>query len=265
MEVTDVLRERMQEPGGLRVTAAVSLLIHAAAVTAMVIGPLRWVAKSVEQKKTVMTISLGGTGPGPQTSGLTASSARPVQTTEPATKPEAVRVPAAAVPKMTVPIDKTPPAKPAKVPPKALEDVAKTPDARGTTLARGTELRTGAAVADTGARGQGFGGLSTGGGNGVGATVDFGNFCCPDYIALMRTQIMSNWDQHAEVPGAVVVKMTIQRDGRLTDVAVEQPSGYTALDLSARRAIEVTRRLAPLPNEYPNQTLTVHLTFKYER
>jgi TonB family protein len=81
----------------------------------------------------------------------------------------------------------------------------------------------------------------------------------------MRTQIMGNWDQHAEVPGAVVVKMTIQRDGRLTDVAVEQPSGYTALDLNARRAIEVTRRLAPLPPDYPNQTLTVHLTFKYER
>src|SRR5947207_2287283 len=161
MEVTDVLRERMQEPGGLRVTAGVSLLIHAAAVAAMVIGPLRWVAKTVDEKKPVMTISLGGAGTGPQTSGLTTIAARPVQTTEPATNREALRAPAVAVPKMTVPIDKAPPAKPAKVPPKPLEDVAKTPDARGTTLARGTELRTGSAVAETGARGQGFGGLST--------------------------------------------------------------------------------------------------------
>ena len=254
----------MQEPGGLPITAGVSLLVHVAVVAALAVGPLRWVAKSVEDKKPVMTISLGGTGNGPQTSGMTASSARPVQTTEVATKREAVRAPAAAVPKMTVPIDKTLPAKPAKTPPKALEDLAKTPDARGTTLARGKELQSGSAVADTGARGQGFG-LSTGGGNGVGATVDVGNFCCPDYIALMNSQITGNWNQQAEVPGAVVVKMTIQRDGRLTDVAVEQTSGYTALDNNAKRAIEVTRRLAPLPAEYPNSTLTVHLTFKYQR
>ena len=39
----------------------------------------------------------------------------------------------------------------------------------------------------------------------------------------------------------------------------------TALDLNARRAIELTRQLAPLPAAYPNQTLTVHLTFKYMR
>lgn len=264
MEVSDVLRERMQEPGGLPITAGVSLVVHAAVVAALAIGPLRWVAKNVDEKKQVMTISLGGAGTGPQTSGLTTIGARPVQTTETATKPEAVRAPAAAVPKMTVPIEKTPPAKPAKAPPKALEDIAKTPDARGTTLARGKELQSGAAVADTGARGQGFG-LSTGGGNGVGATVDIGNFCCPDYIILMNTQITGNWDQQAEVPGAVVVKMTIQRDGRLSDIQVEQSSGYTALDNNARRAIEVTRRLPPLPAEYPNQTLTVHLTFQYRR
>jgi TonB family protein len=67
------------------------------------------------------------------------------------------------------------------------------------------------------------------------------------------------------VAGAAVVKMTIQRDGRLTDVAVEQSSGYTALDLNAQRAIQITRQLPPLPAEYPNQTLTVHLTFKYQR
>jgi TonB family protein len=132
-------------------------------------------------------------------------------------------------------------------------------------LARGKELQSGSAVADTGARGQGFGGLSTGGGNGLSPTLDIGNFCCPDYIALMNTQIIGNWNQQAEVPGAVIVKTTIQRDGLLTDIALEQSSGYTALDNSARRAIEVTRRLPPLPAEYPNQTLTVHLTFQYRR
>ena len=254
----------MQEPGGLPLTAVVSLALHAAALGALVIGPLRWVSHDVDDKKPVMTISLGGTGVGPQTTGLTTAAARAVQTTEPAPKREAERAPAVAVPKMTVPIDKTPPAKTPKTPPKALEDLAKTPDARGTTLARGTEVQTGSAVANTGAKGQGFG-LSTGGGNGVGATVDVGTFCCPDYIAMMNSQIISNWSQQAEVAGLVIIKMTIQRDGRITDIGVEQSSGYTALDLNARRAIELTRRLPALPSEYPNQTLTVHLTFKYMR
>jgi TonB family protein len=255
----------MEEPGGLQVTAFVSLLVHAAVVGALLIGPLRWVSHTIDEKKNVMTISLGGAGVGPQTTGLTTIAARAVQTTEPAPKPEAVRVPAAAVPKMTVPLEKTPPpAKPTKTPPKALEDVAKTPDARGTTLARGDQLRSGEAVANTGARGQGFG-LSTGGGTGVSPVLDVGNFCCPDYIAAMNASIMANWNQRAEVAGSVIMRFTIQRDGRLTDIASDQGSGTVALDLNARRALELTRKLQPLPAAYPNQSLTVHLTFNYQR
>lgn len=265
MEVTDVLRDRMQEPGGLQVTAFVSLLVHAAVVGALILGPLRWVSHTVDENKHVMTISLGGAGVGPQTTGLTTIAARAVQTTEPAPKPEAVRAPAAAVPKMTVPLEKTPPpAKPAKTPPKALEDVAKTPDARGTTLARGDQLRSGEAVANTGARGQGFG-LSTGGGSGVSPVLDVGNFCCPEYLAQMNSSIMANWNQHAEAPGSVIMRFTVQRDGRLTDIANDQSSGTLSLDLNAKRALELTRQLPPLPAAYPNQTLTVHLTFNYSR
>src|SRR5437762_3492037 len=81
-----------------------------------------------------------------------------------------------------LPVEKTrPPARPGETRPRALEDVAKAPDGRGTTLARGNELRAGSAVAETGARGQGFG-LTTGGGTGVSGTLDVGDFCCPDYI-----------------------------------------------------------------------------------
>ena len=67
MEVTDVLRERMEAPGGLQATALVSLVVHAAIVGALIIGPLRWAAHDVEEKKHVMTISLGGAGVGPRT------------------------------------------------------------------------------------------------------------------------------------------------------------------------------------------------------
>jgi len=263
MEVSDVLRERMQEPGGLPVTAAVSLLVHAALVGALMVGPMRWASHALDDNKPVMTISLGGAGTGPENGGMNALSARAVQTTEPAPKPEALRAPAAKVPEMTVPLPKAAPLKATKAPPKELETIAKIPDARGRQLARGDEINNSPAVAVTGARGQGFGGLSTGGGNGLGAKLDVGDFCCPDYIVLMNQRIYSNWERKQEVGGHVVVKFTIQRDGRLLDPVIEESSNVAALDNAARRAIEVTRQLAPLPAAYTNPLLTIHLTFEF--
>ena len=263
MEVSDVLRQRMQEPGGLRTMELVSLVAHVGVAAAIIFGPLRSLSRSIDDHKPVMTITLGGAGTGPEAGGMTSIGQRAVQTTEPAPKPEALRAPAAKAPEMTIPLAKATPVKP-KAPTKAPEVAAQTPDARGTTLARGDELRTGTAVAVTGARGQGFGGLSTGG-TGVSGAVDVGNFCCPGYLGLMSDKILGNWNKQVEVGGDVVVKVTIQRDGRLTDVSVEQSSGYQALDLNARRAVEVTRQLTSLPAEYPNPTLIVHLTFRYPR
>jgi TonB family protein len=261
-DVSDVLRDRMHEPGGLSATAAVSLLVHAGIGAALVFGPMKWIARPADDHRPVMTISLGSAGTGPQNGGLTAIGARPVQTIEPATKPEAVRPPAAKTPEMTVPVAKQAPIKPVKAPPKATETVEKMPDARGTTLSRGEELQTGSAVAVTGARGQGFG-LSTGGGKGLSGTLDVGDFCCPDYLTLMQEKITSNWNQRTEVTGAVIMKFTIQRDGTLTDMSLEQGSGNQELDNNARRAVQVTRQLPPLPPGYPNSTLVMHLTFRY--
>ena len=111
---------------------------------------------------------------------------------------------------------------------------------------------------------MGFG-LSTGGGPGAGSTLDVANFCCPEYVALMVERIRSAWVQQAEVGGTVVVKFTIERDGRITNPFVERSSGYTTLDINAERAVRVTRQLPPLPAAFPNPTLTVGLTFDYQR
>jgi TonB family protein len=61
-----------------------------------------------------------------------------------------------------------------------------------------------------------------------------------------------------------MVKYTIQRNGQITDVALEKSSGYTALDLTAQRALLVTRQLPPLPAAFTEPTLTVHLRFEYQ-
>jgi protein TonB len=262
MEVTDVLRERMQEPSGLRLTSLVSLLFHSLLAAGLIYGPIRWLPHPAAENKPVMTITLGGAGTGPKSGGLTPIGGRPVQTTEPPPlKAEPIRAPAAKVPEMTTPKVVS---KPVAMPKPAPPPVESVPEARGKTPTRGDEVRAGSAVAETGARGQGFG-LASGGGAGSGSTLDVADFCCPDYLILMIDRIRSNWSQLVEVPGTVLVKFTIQKDGTLTEAIVERSSGYASLDLNAQRAIKVTRQLPPLPAAFPNPTLTVHLNFQYQR
>ena len=115
-------------------------------------------------------------------------------------------------------------------------------------------------------RGNGArGGLSTGGGAGTGSTIDAVNFCCPDYIVLMIDRIRANWVRSAETTGTNIVKFTIQRDGRITDVVLEKSSGFQNLDLASQRALYATKTLNPLPDGYPNPALTIHLNFEYIR
>ena len=136
-------------------------------------------------------------------------------------------------------------------------------EASGRTPTRETEERAGSTVADTGARGMGFG-LSTGG-SGTGGYLEVGNFCCPEYLTTMLQLIQRNWNSKQEVPGDVLVKFAIQRDGQIAKVTLEQSSGYAALDLGAQRALLFTRRLPPLPDAFPDDSLTVHLKFQYQR
>jgi TonB family protein len=262
MDVTEVLQARMQEPSGLRLTALVSLLCHTLLAAGLVYGPIRLLAPPAKEDKPVMTITLGGAGNGPKSGGLTAIGGRPVQTTEPAPKPEPVRAPAAKVPEMTTPKVVAKAAMPTKTAPPPVESAPA--DSRGKIPTRGDEVRAGSAVVETGARGQGFG-LSTGGGPGSGSTLDVADFCCPEYLFLMSDRIRNNWSQQVEVGGATVVKFTIQRDGTLTDINTERSSGYQSLDLNAVRAVRVTRQLPALPAAFPNATLTVHLNFQYQR
>jgi TonB family protein len=259
MDVTDVLRDRMHEPSGLQTMVGVSVALHAALIAAALILPATLFPRASDTHPPVMTISLGG-GEGPRNGGLTSIGGRPVQTvTPPEAKREAVRPPAAKTPEMTMPLPK---AKPAKTPPPSTPVTQAPDEARGHTPTRGAVTSAGSAVAETGARGQGFG-LSTGGGAGSDSTLDVANFCCPDYLIQMVDRIRSNWVQNAEVHGTNVVKFTIQRDGRIGDISLEKSSGYQNLDLNSQRALFVTKTLNALPPQFPNSTLTVHLNFKY--
>lgn len=263
MDVADILRDRIGEPDGFQRMAVISALAHAAVFALLILAPGSWLALRDQAPKTVMTITLDGGNGGPNNGGMTAIGGKAVQAETPevpkARLPQTA--PAPVTPKMTVPIPSKTPAKAAKPAP----DVKQAPDqAKGRAPTKGFETREGSALAETGARGLGFG-LTTSGGVGSGSTLDVQNFCCPDYVALMVEKIRTNWEARAEVAGQVIVKYTIQRDGTIVNATIEKPSGYTALDINSLRAVVGTRQLLPLPGAFPNSSLTVHLNFEYRR
>jgi TonB family protein len=262
-DVTDILRDRAREPEGLERMAVVSALVHALVIVLVLVAPGAWFSSTEPTRRSVMTISLGGS-PGPVTGGMTQAASRPVQEVqpEPPARPEAVRPPAQKAPEMTVP-KREAPRRAAAAPVRQAPD-----EARGKTPTRGEEVQSGASVGQTTQRGQGFSsGLSGGGGGGgEGVRLDVADFCCPEYVTKMVEQIRANWDSRgAEATGVVGMKFTIQRDGTLTDIGVEESSRFQSLDLRAHRALIATRKLDPLPAAFPNATLPVHMGFKYER
>jgi len=258
MQVSDVLRDRLHEPDGLERMIAVSIVAHIVFASALVFGR-GWLTPVQEAPRTVMTITLAGGGISAR-SGTTAIGGRPVQQETPPDapkRPEVQQAPAAKAAEMTVPEKNARRATGANV--REAPD-----DARGRTPTKGAQTAAGSAAAFTGARGQGFG-LSGGGGPGLGATLDVGDFCCPQYLIDMRDRIQRNWNDRQNIPAEVVVRFVIARNGDLTDAKVERSSGYSALDLEALRAVELTKQLAALPAQYPYQTLPVHLTFQYQK
>lgn len=257
--VTAVLVHRTQEEEPLGSTLGYSALVHVALAVVLAIVPAGWLGAGMADEETVvMQISLGG-AVGPRDGGLATLSTRPVQEVRPVEAKkviEPVRPPAAQQPEMVEP-KKTAPKKaaaPTKVPSK---------DSRSRTPTRGAELQKGSAVAETGAKGQGFG-LSSGGG-GTGGYLDVANFCCPEYIATMLDMIHRNWNSRQGAQGTTLMKFTIERDGRLTEIQVERSSGTPSLDYFSQRALGLTRQLPPLPAAYPHDRLTVHLPMDYVR
>jgi TonB family protein len=250
--VSPILIERAQEPQGLRNMVIVSLVIHAIVAAVIVVSP----RPALEAPpSTVMTISLSAGQV--NTGGLTNMAGRAAEAARPDEKPTPVAAPAPRPEEMVLPTSK------AKAPPKVTQK--KSPDdAKSKVVPKAVEASRGDARVDTGLKTTGFG-LSMGGGGGTSGYLDVQNFCCPDYLATMIQLIQRNWNGRQNTPGATLMKFTIQRDGRLTDVELERSSGYFALDQTAQRSLLVTRQLPPLPGAFPEPTLTVHLTFQYER
>jgi TonB family protein len=258
--VTAVLLSREREASKLTPTLTYSLIAHLIGVAIIVLAPVEWTGRPSARPETVMSISLGGGPPGPRTGGMTPITAKAIQAAAPApevTRRAPITPPAAKTPAMVVPTKTAP-----KTAPK--QEVKAGPDTSASrTPSKGAETRSGSALAETGSNLTGFAGLGTQGGGGTGGYLDVGNFCCPEYIQTMLQLIHRNWVDNQGVSSQNTVKFTIERDGRLVNIEVEEPSQYPTLDTASKRALLVTQKLPPLPSAFTNPTLTVHLVFRY--
>ncbi len=89
------------------------------------------------------------------------------------------------------------------------------------------------------------------------------------YAQSMVSRIRVNW--YANMPqlirtgigGVVTIRFTIQRDGRITEVVMVKSSGHPPYDFAARKAIELSSPLNPLPADLPNAYERVTAMFYY--
>jgi protein TonB len=91
------------------------------------------------------------------------------------------------------------------------------------------------------------------GGEGEVTSLDIEDFEYAWYTARVVSRLKATWRRPVIREGelrAVTVGFSIHRNGSVSDVRVELPSGYVPLDLSAQRAVYDAAPLPPLPTQW---------------
>lgn len=90
-----------------------------------------------------------------------------------------------------------------------------------------------------------------------------------EYAQSMVNRIRVNWYNNMPqliqtgMKGEVTIRFTIHRDGQITDITILSSSGRPPYDFAAKKAIELSSPLNPLPADFPNATERVTCMFFY--
>ncbi|HUU29675.1 MAG TPA: TonB family protein [archaeon] len=90
----------------------------------------------------------------------------------------------------------------------------------------------------------------------------------PYFIRLMTDKISRNWRNPYSGEAETVlctIYFKILKNGDIIGERVEKPSGFSSFDRAALRAVKISSPLPPLPPDYGESQLTVHLDFEYNR
>ena len=101
-----------------------------------------------------------------------------------------------------------------------------------------------------------------GGTNGVSA--DFPNFPYPWYISRVRASLWNEWSSRMPHGGVIsaVVTFKIARGGTAQNITIEKTSSNKLFDFAALASVEQSAPFPPLPADYRQDLLTVHVEFK---
>jgi TonB family protein len=84
------------------------------------------------------------------------------------------------------------------------------------------------------------------------------------YLNILLSKIGGNWNNPFEGKDIVlkaIVYFEVDKTGKISNVRIEDDSGDDIYNESALRAITLTKKLPPLPQEFSDDYLKVHLEF----
>jgi outer membrane biosynthesis protein TonB len=248
--VSDVLELRAAPEAGFPRAVTASIVVHLMGVIALFLAH-QYVVTHRPVPPKIMTITLGGSI-GPRSTGMTAASPRPVDQVAPP-KREPVKTAASQSSVMTLPVKSEPKATPPVDRTLPITSMPKPPTT-------GAQVRPGTSLAETGSTAQDKG-LTVGGSGGSAATLEVKDFCCPDYVQAILQRIEDKWSKNVPGRGATVLKFTIHRDGTITDITTDSTTNQFFENQS--RSALMQARLPPLPPEFKDDHLVIHLRFPY--
>ena len=82
-----------------------------------------------------------------------------------------------------------------------------------------------------------------------------------------RIYLVWNYPESARIrnqQGSCLVRITVDRDGNVTDVKLMESSGFRVLDDEVMRAVRQGATYGPLPRAYPNEYLHIMALFNYQ-
>jgi len=98
-----------------------------------------------------------------------------------------------------------------------------------------------------------------------GAAIDDASFDYPYWFVQAFDKIERNWSNpiYANQPLSCIIYFQVIRSGRIIKIEIEKSSGVDAFDRACERAMNLSQPLPPLPDQFTEEIIGIHLEFPY--
>ena len=98
-----------------------------------------------------------------------------------------------------------------------------------------------------------------------GAAIDNASFDYPYWFVQAFGKIERNWRNpvFSNQPLSCIIYFQVIRSGRIIKTEIEQSSGVDAFDGGCERAVNISQPLPPLPDQFADEIIGIHLEFPY--